>query len=178
MGGPRTSSEAALSGPGRRASQGRDAHTRHAGSLAGTVGTTLPGKDRPSASMSARHSPVPDQLRGLWRPAAEPLGLLRCRSHPEWFVLSRLPRPNRGPSSLRSSRFKEQWPPAAWTTAAATPCGPQRGLQGERLSAALRFCTKGEGMSPRQKRKKQSLGLETETQHAPEPSRLGTTGDC
>lgn len=82
MGGPRTSSEAALSGPGRRASQGRDAHTRHAGSLAGTVGTTLPGKDRPSASTSARHSPVPDQLRGLWRPAAEPRGLLRCRIPP------------------------------------------------------------------------------------------------
>lgn len=42
----------------------RDAHTRRAGSLAGTVGTTLPGKDGPSASMSAPHSPVSDQLRG------------------------------------------------------------------------------------------------------------------
>lgn len=77
MGGPRTSSEAALSGPGRRASGRRDAHTRRGGSLAGTVGTTIPGKDRPSASRSARHSPVPDQFRGHWKPAAKPLGLLR-----------------------------------------------------------------------------------------------------
>lgn len=96
MGGPLSSSEAALSGSGRRASRRRDAHTRRAGSLAETVGTTLPRKDRASASTSAQHSPVPDQLRGHWRPATKPLGLLRCRSDSGWLVQSSLTRPKPG----------------------------------------------------------------------------------
>lgn len=159
MGGPRTSSEAALSGPGRRASAAK--RRPHAPRRI----PSRDSRDNPPGkgwTLSFHECPALSSLgpaQRPWRPAAKPLGLLLCLSDRGWLVLSKLPRPNRGPSSLWSSWFTEQWPPAAWTTAAAIPCSPQRGLLGEGLSAALRFCTERGGMNPRQKRKKESLGL-------------------
>lgn len=79
----RASSQAALSGTGRRASRRRDAHTNRAGSPAGTVGTALPGRARPSASRNAQHSPVRDQLRDHWRLAVRALGTPSVPTRPE-----------------------------------------------------------------------------------------------
>lgn len=177
MGGPRSSSEAALSGPGRRASGRRDAHTRREGSLAETVGTTLPGKDRPSASRSARHSPVPDQFRGHWRPAAKPLGLLRSIgprvAHP---VQASPPKPGSQISAeftilgtVAASRLDYCYGDPVWSPARA----PRRRVLGR--TAALH---QGMEMSRRQKREKESPGLGMETRDARGPSRSGTICDC
>lgn len=166
MGGPRTSSEAALSGPGKRASRQRDAHTRRAGSLAGTVGTDR--IDPPLPGVSALPSPGPAQRpleASCETPGTPsvPRGGLSCPGFPSQ---TGVPLFCRAEGSRNRSRQLR-------TTVAATPCGPQTGL-----SAALRLCTKGEGMSPPQKRKKESLGLDTETWPAREPSLSGTMSDC